>query len=300
MKTCTVCKIEKPLTAYWKDVSSKDRLTCACITCRKESKQRCLAEKSSPERIQERKLKAERKKMLPKGLYWCKTCEEFKKKSLMTPNHQSYGDLQKGLSGYRLQCSACMSALKSAKLAATSEFKKRQKEKAKRIAEREKLLEQGMKKCSECHLVKALDDFANTSVCAWSGKAPACKGCGAIRKEKLHEKAPWFYRHQRWLRLLTRYKITQEDWCALWEKQKGVCAICGQLETVTRNNVLKPLAVDHCGECEDSDTVEVRGLLCQLCNVALGMLGHDEKNLKQAIKYLSQHNCNKIPVESGQ
>lgn len=64
-----------------------------------------------------------------------------------------------------------------------------------------------------------------------------------------------------------RFKLSVEDWVAMYEQQGGVCAICGEPSETRR------LAVDHdrkccpgrnsCGKC-------VRALLCTGCNVGLG------------------------------
>lgn len=69
------------------------------------------------------------------------------------------------------------------------------------------------------------------------------------------------------------YKITIEDFNAMYDKQKGLCAICLQG---------KKLVVDHCHK-----TKKVRGLLCYKCNVAIGMAGDNCDTLKKAIDYLN-------------
>jgi hypothetical protein len=72
------------------------------------------------------------------------------------------------------------------------------------------------------------------------------------------------------------YNITLEDYNALFQKQKGVCAICKRPPNGKR------LTVDH-----DHKTGRVRGLLHDWCNRAL--LGLVESPLGQeAVKYLKQ------------
>lgn len=69
------------------------------------------------------------------------------------------------------------------------------------------------------------------------------------------------------------YGLTQEQFDALMDQQDGECAICQRLLT-------KPL-VDH-----DHLTGTVRGLLCQRCNTAIGMLGDNVGTAIAAAQYL--------------
>ena len=64
---------------------------------------------------------------------------------------------------------------------------------------------------------------------------------------------------------------------AMLEAQGGVCAICKEKPKASR------LAVDHI-----HGTDEVRGLLCNLCNPALGLFKDDPERLEAAIKYLKR------------
>lgn len=65
--------------------------------------------------------------------------------------------------------------------------------------------------------------------------------------------------------------------------QKGLCAICGEPETQTRNGKVKRMAVDH-----DHETGEPRALLCCRCNQDLGVLENAEWKVK-AEAYLASH-----------
>jgi hypothetical protein len=76
--------------------------------------------------------------------------------------------------------------------------------------------------------------------------------------------------------LKSRYNLTIEDLLEMLRKQNGVCAICGKPPKEGRN-----LDVDHCHE-----TKEIRGLLCNNCNRALGHFQDSKENLEKAIEYL--------------
>ena len=86
--------------------------------------------------------------------------------------------------------------------------------------------------------------------------------------------------------LLKVYKITAAEYEALLESQGGVCAIC-------KKDPYKP-AVDHDHACcpgrggEDNPTCGgcVRGILCQRCNQALGLLRDDANIAARAAEYL--------------
>lgn len=76
---------------------------------------------------------------------------------------------------------------------------------------------------------------------------------------------------------LWQYRLTVQEYEAILMNQNGLCAICKTNEPGGRWNIWN---VDHdhkccpgkksCGKC-------VRGLLCQTCNVILGML--EDQNL---------------------
>lgn len=84
--------------------------------------------------------------------------------------------------------------------------------------------------------------------------------------------------------ILYRFKLSAEDYYKMLEKQNHLCAICKNPETQLKKkaNKIKMLSVDHCHV-----SGKVRGLLCHLCNTALGSFKDSIENLEQAIKYLS-------------
>ena len=77
-------------------------------------------------------------------------------------------------------------------------------------------------------------------------------------------------------RLETIYGITEEQYQEFWDKQNGLCAICGKPEPTTQR-----LHVDH-----DHKSNIVRGLLCGKCNRGIGMFEDSEDLLQQAIRYI--------------
>lgn len=79
------------------------------------------------------------------------------------------------------------------------------------------------------------------------------------------------------------YGMTIEDYDRLAESQNHVCAICGGVNPEHgRYGTQFRLAVDH-----NHKTGAVRGLLCNRCNRALGLIKDDPALLKSALDYLS-------------
>lgn len=89
------------------------------------------------------------------------------------------------------------------------------------------------------------------------------------------------------LKTLTVYRLSTLQYSMLMDSG---CGICGSLEN---------LVIDHdhaccdrevtgrntCGEC-------IRGVLCQGCNMGLGLLGDSYESLSRALRYLSGSNVN--------
>jgi hypothetical protein len=74
------------------------------------------------------------------------------------------------------------------------------------------------------------------------------------------------------------YNLTPQGYEALLEKQGHRCAICFVEGWETTWGTLR---VDH-----DHATEEVRGLLCNACNQALGLFKDDPERLGRAMEYV--------------
>ncbi len=71
--------------------------------------------------------------------------------------------------------------------------------------------------------------------------------------------------------------LTKNQYEKLLKHQKGSCAICNK----KAEEFNKFMSTDHCHK-----TGTIRGLLCQKCNVGLGMFNDNVETLQQAAKYL--------------
>lgn len=76
--------------------------------------------------------------------------------------------------------------------------------------------------------------------------------------------------------LKRKYGITLIEWEKLFDTQDRKCAICQKDFTCGKN-----WHTDH-----DHVTGKIRGILCNLCNTALGKFKDNETTLQNAINYL--------------
>ncbi len=86
-------------------------------------------------------------------------------------------------------------------------------------------------------------------------------------------------------KLKQKFGITLEQYNKMFEVQGGRCAICKKPE-IKRNNKgtdIRMLAVDH-----DHKTNNVRGLLCDKCNLLLGHANDNTTILLNAAIYLEE------------
>lgn len=95
-------------------------------------------------------------------------------------------------------------------------------------------------------------------------------------KAKAYRDAHKLERRSRELRI--NYNLTLEGFDAMMEAQNHCCKICGK--SPEENG--RRLNVDH-----NHTTGEIRGLLCNTCNKAIGLLGDSIELLNKTIMYLS-------------
>ena len=149
-----------------------------------------------------------------------------------------------------------------------------------------------MKRCYSCRVEKPNNYFDKNKGMS-DGRINKCKSCvreynkqyREIPKNRYKEKerkrlafSSLSKKEKRSLRYLRRYGISIDEYAELYRKQNGVCAICKSKETGHK----KRLSVDHCHE-----TGEIRGLLCNSCNVGLGRFKDSIDLLTKAIEYLN-------------
>lgn len=191
-----------------------------------------------------------------------------------------YSKNPRGKYGLKASCKAC-DAVRHAALTADRPRKDR------RLPRRAPIDPTGPRDCTRCGATKTYADFSLSRQATATSNAvyrSHCKECQAEQARAWYANNPERAndnrrRHQ----LRSLYGLTVEQYNALLREQAGVCAVCGKGEPNAHGRTGKQfrLSVDHCHE-----TGEVRGLLCQSCNRAIGLLGDDPTLMRKAISYL--------------
>jgi len=85
-----------------------------------------------------------------------------------------------------------------------------------------------------------------------------------------------------------KYGLEWDEYLAMHEKAQGRCEICSKPLSLLSSSNTETAYVDHC-----HDTGQVRGLLCRVCNVALGALKDSRLHLQKAIDYLDKYDVDR-------
>jgi hypothetical protein len=122
------------------------------------------------------------------------------------------------------------------------------------------------KRCSVCKQYKSSEKFYKNKS-TYDGIHPECKECKEFKT------------------LERKYGINKEEYLNLVKKQNNKCAICNKEQRVHKEQIgqKKRLSVDH-----DHKTNKIRGLLCDTCNRAIGLLGDDLVIVRNALTYLEK------------
>lgn len=111
------------------------------------------------------------------------------------------------------------------------------------------------------------------------GRRKRCKPCSDTYFNPPRKRRPKWHRG-------SPYGLTSEQLEAMYLAQDFRCKVCGRLEGKRK------LSIDHdhsccpqggsCGKC-------VRGLVCNQCNVAIGLMADDPETLRKAADYLESY-----------
>jgi len=135
-----------------------------------------------------------------------------------------------------------------------------------------------MKTCSMCKEVLEASFFHKNSG-RKDGLTERCKSC-AKKIANAHYKANPDHRWR--IEIKRKYGITAVQYYMMLDQQNGSCKICKGVGPGGSGRTSR-MAIDHCHE-----TGRVRGILCNRCNRAIGLLGDNTEFLAAAIEYLSR------------
>jgi hypothetical protein len=125
------------------------------------------------------------------------------------------------------------------------------------------------------HRLLSFDPEAQQGVCEICGPTPMIR---RVDREDHLVKSAWRCPGSgRDFRINKKYNLKRSDYNKMFKQQDGKCAICDQ-------EWEQNLRVDHC-----HDTGNIRGLLCDSCNLGLGKFQDSIDILQSAIAYLSSH-----------
>ena len=127
--------------------------------------------------------------------------------------------------------------------------------------------------CKDCGEEKSLDEFYMRP----NGKPLSyCKECAKARTRSRYRKDVATHAHRaRVGHYRRKYGITVEQFDEMYEKQGGKCFICEKEEATH---------VDHC-----HDSGDVRALLCNGCNSAIGLFKEDPDTMIAGAMYVLMH-----------
>jgi hypothetical protein len=130
--------------------------------------------------------------------------------------------------------------------------------------------------CTKCGFQKSVNDDFWKLATSKDGIASVCKSCRKVEKTNyyLRIRDDASYKNKKRLaNYPSKYGVTYQDKQLALFAQGGVCAACKQKATLWH--------LDHCHK-----TSNVRGVLCQKCNQALGMVNDSVERLESLIGYL--------------
>lgn len=142
------------------------------------------------------------------------------------------------------------------------------------------------KMCVKCGVTKPLDLFAKASRYK-DGRRSYCKGCHSIYMSDYYKKNPEKLLSEAKLKSAKnrtnwkRHKLSEEEYNNLYQIYDGKCHSCKDRKATNIDH-------DHlccsgsfsCGKC-------VRGILCNQCNTALGLLADSSDKINNLLRYLN-------------
>lgn len=253
MKVCCRCKVEKSLTDFAKSSCKKDGRTHACKQCVETGRKERLA--ADPERAQRiREADAKRKR---------ENSEKIQERIRM--RKQSDAEYAMRLEQYR---KTWLTKNAEKELQRGRDYRQSVSE----HTDKREIYNTYMREWREKN-----KDRINTA--NRSRRASDMEYAERVRlaDRQRYKKDPDSHRD---VRLKSTYGITLTDYLAMYDNQKGKCAIC---DVHCPDHGKNGLMVDHCHKGG-----HVRKLLCTHCNTGIGQFRDNAQFLDKAIEYLKE------------
>lgn len=132
------------------------------------------------------------------------------------------------------------------------------------------------RKCKKCSKRKPMELFPLEEA-GKTWRKYTCKECDNKRRRSQYDREA-----MRWKNIFRLYGVTREQWLALFEAQGNCCACCRRSEPVwLASDNRTGWHIDH-----DHATKQLRGILCNGCNVMIGGAQDDPSVLEAGAAYL--------------
>jgi len=139
--------------------------------------------------------------------------------------------------------------------------------------------------CNKCKKVRPASKF-NKDKSTKTGLYPYCRDCQSKKNSKYYKEngraiiSRQVDRDERRLqqrsyKLKVKYGIDLKKYYEMYEAQQGRCLVCDEWQ--------ERLFVDH-----DHKSEEIRGLLCNNCNMGIGLLKDNPTVLERAVAYIKR------------
>ena len=122
-----------------------------------------------------------------------------------------------------------------------------------------------VKLCKTCNRERELKHFSKRTYSSGTvGYQPKCKDCERAKRSQ-------YYKPHETMR--RKFKITEEQYQKMMEPDD--CPCCGRR--------MEKKCIDHCHKTE-----KIRGVICNNCNTALGLIDDNKETLSNLIQYLER------------
>lgn len=128
--------------------------------------------------------------------------------------------------------------------------------------------------------------MGKTHLCTKCGKGERvgtkqwCNPCSQEYERNRWNGLPEWKRRAKWLK--SKYGLSYEQYEQMYNDQNGKCKTCStDISIEAKKNGHETACVDHC-----HSTGKIRGLLCNHCNRAIGLLKENINTLNNIMNYL--------------